>query len=246
MLLTQFDQPDQQQEAKLVKTRPTTDTEQSVADRTISLLELPGVLDARTWRLVGVWTVVSLLTSGIPASLEMLLYKTTISSLSLGFDELFLQTAPLLLSVAAVAFACHRRWLDNGGALPAAWIILFGGWLGLSLQHRGGVVPVDWFPTDQYGLLGSVIFAALNLLGAYLLAYGIGACVASILVGCVIGVGWSHGLSQLQLQQQWTALNRQQVSTSFADVAQQPETAQATHNHEKTVSSHSPADRNAA
>ena len=138
------------------------------------------------------------MTTGIPATVEAGVQKITSDTLTLGFDNLFAQTAPLIWSVAMVAFACHRGWLEEAGAIPSAALILFGGWLGHLFQHGAVVDAVNWLPTDRYALLGSIVFAAINLLIAYLLSYGIAAFIASVLVGSVLGITWSRSLFKLQ------------------------------------------------
>lgn len=170
----------------------------------VSLRELIGLLDYRGWKKLAFWALISTLTTGFPASVESFINKLQSNSLALGFDELFTQTAPLIWSVAVVAFACHRGWLTEGGLIPSAAFILLGGWLGHFLQHGGAVVPVDWLPTDRYALLGSVVFAALNLLMAYFLTYGAAAFIASVLVGSALGVAWSRWL--LKLQEKYAAI----------------------------------------
>lgn len=135
---------------------------------------------------------------GIPDSVEAVVNIATSHSLTLGFDDLFTQTAPLIWSVAMVAFACHRGWLEESGLIPSAALILFGGWLGHFFQHGAAISALDWLPTDRYALLGSVVFAALNLLFAYLISYGTGAFLASIIVGSVLGTVWSRWLFTLQ------------------------------------------------
>ncbi len=164
----------------------------------ISIREMIGLLDSGTWKKIGLWGIVSILTTGLPASFETLLSQFSSDAFALGFDDLFAQTAPLIWSVAMVAFACHRGWLDDGGLIPSAALILFGGWLGHLFQHGAAVTAVDWLPTDKYALLGSVVFAALNLMIAYLITYGVGAFLASILVGSILGVSWSKGAFKLQ------------------------------------------------
>ena len=164
----------------------------SFHDQLMSVREMLLLIDPSTWKQAGLWMVISALTTGIPASIQSAFGELTKQTVTLGFDSLFAQTAPLILSVAVVAFACHRGWLNDGGLIPSAAFILLGGWLGHFFQHRGAVTPVDWLPTDQYALLGRVVFAAVNLLVAYFLSYGAGAMVASIVVGSVLGVGWSR------------------------------------------------------
>lgn len=138
------------------------------------------------------------MTTGIPASIEAGVQKITSDTITLGFDNLFAQTAPLIWSVAMVAFACHRGWLEEAGVIPSAALILFGSWLGHLFQHGAVVDAVNWLPTDRYALLGSVVFAAINLLIAYVLSYGIAAFIASVLVGSVLGITWSRSLFKLQ------------------------------------------------
>lgn len=162
------------------------------------LRDLPSLLDEIAWQKIGLWVIVSLLTTGIPASVEAGVQKLTSDTITLGFDSLFAQTAPLIWSVAMVAFACHRGWLDEAGMIPSAGLILFGGWLGHLFQHGAMVTAVDWLPTDRYALLGSVVFAAVNLLVAYFLSYGPGAFIASVIVGTVLGITWSRALLNLQ------------------------------------------------
>ncbi|WP_417851558.1 hypothetical protein [Thalassoglobus sp.] len=164
----------------------------------ISIREMIGLFEPEVWKKIIVWGFVSILTTGLPASFESALSQFVSDSIALGFDELFAQTAPLIWSVILVSFACHRGWLDEAGLIPSAALILFGGWLGHAFQHGAVVAAVEWLPSDRFGLLGSVVFAALNLMIAYLISYGIGAFLASILVGSVIGVGWSKGAYKLQ------------------------------------------------
>lgn len=164
----------------------------------VSIRELIGLIDSSTWTKIAIWSIISVITTGIPASIESAVDKFTSDSLALGFDQLFAQTAPLIWSVAMVAFACHRGWLNDGGIIPSAGLILFGGWLGHLFQHGGAVESVNWLPTDRYALIGSVVFSALNLLIAYLLTYGINLFIASVIVGSVIGMSWSRWLFSLQ------------------------------------------------
>lgn len=164
----------------------------------ISIRDLISLIDSSTWTRIAIWSIISVITTGIPASIESAVDKFTSDSFALGFDQLFAQTAPLIWSVAMVAFACHRGWLNDGGIFPSAALILFGGWLGHLFQHGGAVESVNWLPTDRYGLLGSVLFSALNLLIAYFLSYGINLFIASVIVGSVIGMGWSRWLFSLQ------------------------------------------------
>lgn len=175
-------------------------TEKKLKMPQATLRELPGLLDDSTWQKIGLWCIVSLLTTGIPATVEAGFQKVTSDSITLGFDSLFAQTAPLIWSVAMVAFACHRGWLEEAGAIPSAALVLFGGWLGHFFQHGAMVEAVDWLPTDRYALLGSVVFAAINLLLAYLVNYGLGAFTASVLVGTILGVTWSQSLFKLQVK----------------------------------------------
>lgn len=181
------------------------------SDQTMTgLRELVSVIDNPTWNKIALWGVVSVLTLGIPASVEAAVSIATSNALTLGFDDLFTQTAPLILSVVMVAFACHRGWLDESGLIPSAALILFGGWLGHFFQHGAIISALDWLPTDQYGLLGSVVFAALNLLFAYFISYGAGAFLASIIVGSVLGTMWSKWL--FTLQQRFSSPNEEDAS----------------------------------
>ncbi len=171
------------------------------------LRELVGLIDNSTWNKIALWTVVSVLTMGIPASVETAVNIAASHTLALGFDDLFTQTAPLILSVAMAAFACHRGWLNESGVIPSAALILFGGWLGHFFQHGAIVSAFNWLPTDRFALLGSVVFAALNLLMAYFISYGAGAFLASVLVGSVLGTVWSKWL--FRLQQRFSDLSEQ-------------------------------------
>ena len=61
------------------------------------LRELVSVIDNSTWNKIALWSVVSVLTMGIPASVEAAVSIATSNALTLGFDDLFTQTAPLIL-----------------------------------------------------------------------------------------------------------------------------------------------------
>ncbi|MCA8995762.1 MAG: hypothetical protein KDA80_02225 [Planctomycetaceae bacterium] len=163
----------------------------------ISWRKLAGLLKKQDWKKLAIWAIVSVLTTGVPASLEAAARKLASDSLSLGFDDLYAQTAPLIWAVTMVAFAGHRGWLSNGGLLPACGLLLLGGWLGHLLQHPGAVQPASALSSEGQGLSILLVFSAINLGLAWLAAYGWGAFLSSIVVGTVLGIGWSKGLESL-------------------------------------------------
>ena len=152
------------------------------------------------WNQFTLWLIVSLLTSGIPATAEAAWRKWITDVTSLGFPELFAMTAPLVWSIALVTLAWKRNWLDQtGGPYVAGAIILAGAWIGQQLGHSGAAEPVALLPTDRYGLLGQLVFAAVNQCLGYLRAYGPAATVASVLVGWTLGNTWDRVLEKTAL-----------------------------------------------
>ncbi|SFI00174.1 hypothetical protein [Planctomicrobium piriforme] len=156
------------------------------------------LLQPANWSKLVLWVVVTALTTGIPATVEAAWRKYTMDLVTLGFDDLFALTAPLMLSISVVSFAWQRGWLaDNIGPYMAGAVILAGGWLGHWWGHPGTAQPVTLLPEDQFGLIGQLIFAGINQLAGYVHAYGLGAAISAVLVGTAVGVAWSAGVDKL-------------------------------------------------
>jgi len=151
---------------------------------------------ARQWvrrPIWAIWVVLSVLTAGVPATLEGGVRKLG-GQFALGdYFDLLQTTAPLTLSIAVITFGWMRRWWqDHTGPLPALMIFAGVGLAGPLLEIPGFPEPVPVLPTDQGGSAVETLAASVNVGVGYFTTYGWAGFTASVVLGIWLGTRWQR------------------------------------------------------